>query len=102
MDEYVTQLTRDGRWRAPSDLPLPSDVEIAPSAPPMGIVAPPMGSDMVAPPMGLAEVRGELKKLNKHLRQMNDLKKQANLIAARFYLCIVALGFVYLLIASRS
>ena len=50
MDEYVTQLRRDGRWRAPSDLPLPSDVEIVPSAPPMG-------SDMVAPPMGLAEVR---------------------------------------------
>ena len=52
--------------------------------------------------MGLveAEVRGELKKLNKHLRQMNDLKKQANLIAAGFYRCIVALGFVYLLIVS--
>ena len=95
MDEYVSQLKRDGRWPAPSDLPLPSDVEIAPSAPPMG-------SDIVAPPMGLEEVRGELKKLNKNLRQMNDLKKQANLIAAGFYLCIVALGFVYLLIVSRS
>ena len=50
---------------------------ILPSAPPMGTVAPPstppMGSDMVAPPMGVAEVRGELKKLNKHLRQMNHL-----------------------------
>ena len=86
MDEYVSQLKRDGRWPAPSDLPLSSDVEIAPSA----------------PPMGLEEVRGELKKLNKNLRQMNDLKKQPNLIAAGFYLCIVALGFVYLLIVSRS
>ena len=94
------QLRRDGRL--PRDLPLPSDMEIAPSAPPMGIVAPPMGSEMVAPPMGLEEVRGELKKLNKNLSQMNDLKKQANLIAAGFYLCIVALGFVYLLIVSRS
>ena len=94
-DEYVSRLKRDGRWPAPSDLPVPSDVEIAPSAPPMGIVAPPMG-------LAEAEVRGELKKLNKHLRQMNDLKKHANLIAAGFYLYIVALGFVYLLIVSRS
>ena len=61
----------------------------------MGIVAPPMG-------LAEAEVRVELKKLNKHLRLMNDLKKQANLIVAGFYLCIVALGFVYLLIVSRS
>ena len=70
------QIRRDGSL--PRDLPLPSDMQIAPSA----------------PPMGLDEVRGELKKLNKHLRQMNDLKKQANLIAGGFYLCIVALGFV--------
>ena len=87
------QLRRDGRL--PRDLSLPSDMEIAPSAPPMG-------SDMVAPPMGLEEVRGELKKLNKNLRQMNDLKKLANLITAVFYLCTVALEFVYLLIVSRS
>ena len=57
---------------------------------------------MVAPPMGLEEVRGELKKLNKNLRQMNDLKNQTYLIAAGFYLCIVALEFVYLLIVSRN
>ena len=70
-------------------------------------VAPTMGdagilrSDSVAPTMGDAELKGELKKLNKHLRQMIDLKKQANLIAAGFYLCIVALGLAYLLIISR-
>ena len=42
------------------------------SALPMGTVAPlsapSMGSDMVAPPMGVAEMRDKLKKLNKHLR----------------------------------
>ena len=63
-----------------NQLNLPSDVEILPS----DTVALPMGSDLVAPPMGVAEVRGELKKLNKHLRQINDLKKQVNLMAAGF------------------
>ena len=33
---------------------------------------------------------------------MIDLKKQANLIAAGFYLCIVALELVYLLIISHQ
>ena len=70
-------------------------------------VAPKMGnagilrSDSVTPSMGDAELKGELKKLNKHLSQMIDLKKQANLIAAGFYLCIVVLGLAYLLIISR-
>lgn len=58
-------------------------------------------SDSVAPTMGNAELKGELKQLNKHLRQIIDLNKQANLTAAAFYLCIVALGFAYLLIISH-
>ncbi|KAE8774180.1 hypothetical protein D1007_53516 [Hordeum vulgare] len=57
--------------------------------------------DSVAPMMGDAELKGELKKLNKHLRQMIDLTKRADLIVATFYLCIVGLGFAYLLIISR-
>ena len=58
-------------------------------------------SNSVAPMVGDAELKGELKKLNKHLRQMIVLNKQANLIAAGFYIIIVALALVYLLIISR-
>ena len=57
--------------------------------------------DRVALTVGNAELKGELKKMNKHLRQKIDLKKQANLIAAGFYFCITALGFAYLLIIAR-
>ena len=32
------------------------------------------------------ELKGELKKINKHLRQLLDLKKQANLMAVFFLL----------------
>ena len=51
--------------------------------------------------MVLEEVKGELKKLNKHARQLIHLKKQDNLMAALFYFCVIALGFGYLLIISR-
>ena len=51
--------------------------------------------------MGDAELKGELKKLNKHFKQMIDLQKQANLIAALFYFSIVVLRVVYLLISNR-
>jgi hypothetical protein len=50
---------------------------------------------------GDAKVNGELKKLNKQLRQIIDLKKKANLMNGVFYICVIALGFVYLLIISR-
>ena len=46
----------------------------------------------------LVEVKGELKKINKQLRQLIDLKKQANLMAG-FFCCIIAMGFLYLLIS---
>ena len=51
-----------------------------------------------APNAGLVEVKGELKKMNKQLRQLIELKKQANLMAGCFFCCIIAIGFLSLLI----
>ena len=57
---------------------------------------------------GVAEVKdtelglkAELKKMNKHLLKLVNLKKQDNLMAAIFYLCAIALGVVYVLIISH-
>jgi hypothetical protein len=49
-----------------------------------------------APNAELVEVKGELKKMNKQLRQLIELKKQANLMVVFF--CIIAVGFLSLLI----
>ncbi|KAE8778160.1 hypothetical protein D1007_48970 [Hordeum vulgare] len=53
--------------------------------------------DSAAPTAGDAELKGKLKKMNKNLRQLIELKKQSNLIA----LGILALGFFYLMVISR-
>lgn len=55
----------------------------------------------IAPTVGDEDLKGELKKMNKKLRQMIELNKQTNLIALGFYFCIVALGFAYLLVITR-
>ena len=58
--------------------------------------------DSVAPTVGeVGDLKGELKKMNKNLRQLTELKKQSNLIALGFYFCVIALGFAYLLVVSR-
>jgi hypothetical protein len=51
-----------------------------------------------APNAELVEVKGELKKINKQLRQLIELKKQANLMAGYFICCIIAIRFLSLLI----
>lgn len=51
-----------------------------------------------APNAELVVVKGELKKMNKQLRQLIELKKQANLMAGGFFCCIIALGILSLLI----
>jgi hypothetical protein len=57
--------------------------------------------DSVAPTVGDAELMGELKKMNKNLRRMIELKKQFNLIALGFHVGILALEFFYLMVISR-
>jgi pheromone shutdown protein TraB len=59
------------------------------------VVAPAGKADGVA-----TEVK-EMKKMNKHLKKLVDLKKQDNLMSAVFYLCAIAVGVVYLLIISH-
>ena len=51
-----------------------------------------------APNAELVEVKGELKKMNKQLKQLIELKKQANLMAGCFFCCIIAIGFLSMLI----
>jgi hypothetical protein len=51
-----------------------------------------------APNAELVELKGELKKMNKQLRQLIELKKQANLMAGCFFYCIIVIGFLSLLI----
>jgi hypothetical protein len=46
----------------------------------------------------LVEVKGELKKMKKQLRQLIELKKQANLMAGYFICCIIVIRFLSLLI----
>ena len=61
-------------------------------------------SESAALTVGDADLKGEIKKMNKNLKQMIQLNKQANLIALGFYpfyFCVVALGFAYLLVITR-
>ncbi|KAI5021556.1 hypothetical protein ZWY2020_058286 [Hordeum vulgare] len=54
--------------------------------------------------VGDANLKGEIKKMNKNLKHMIQLNKQANLIALGFYpfyFFVVALGFSYLLVITR-
>ena len=46
----------------------------------------------------VAELKEELKKMNKKLKNLVNLKNQSNLMAAIFYFCTIALEVVYLLI----
>ncbi|KAI5006392.1 hypothetical protein ZWY2020_033635 [Hordeum vulgare] len=53
-------------------------------------------SESAALTVGDADMKGELKNINKNLKDMIELNKHANLIALgfyAFYFCIVALGF---------
>jgi hypothetical protein len=51
-----------------------------------------------APNAELVKVKGELKKMNKQLKQLIELKKQANVMAGCFFCCIIAVGFLSLLV----
>lgn len=89
LDEYINRIELEGAFL---------EVNSPPSAEQWGsatVVAPVGKADGVA-----AEVK-EMKKMNKHLKKLVDLKKQDNLMSVVFYLCAIALGVVYLLIISH-
>ena len=95
MDEYIARLEFEGsidlsvgKTQEPN-LPLPVEN---------------LGSDRAVLTTGSApnaelpaELKVELKKINKHLRQMINLKKQANMMAGGFYSCIICICLFYLL-----
>ena len=61
-------------------------------------------SESAALIVGDADLKGKLEKMNKNLKQMIELNKQADLIALGSYpflFCIVALGFAILLVITR-
>ncbi|XBI18011.1 hypothetical protein VPH35_059911 [Triticum aestivum] len=89
LDDYVKQIQFNG---APTrELNLPSATTN-------------LVSESAALTVGDADLKGEIKKMNKNLKQMIQLNKQANLIALGFYpfyFCVIALGFAYLLVITR-
>ena len=91
LDEYIKRIEMEGTSLG---LNLSSAVEQLGSA---------TGVATVQNADGVVEVKAavnELKKMNKKLTKLVDLKKQNNLMAAIFYLCAIALGVVYVLIIS--
>ena len=95
MDVYIARIEKES---ATQGLDSPSAVEQLGSATPIveGEVAPMVGNAEVK----TAELK-ELKKINKQLTQLINLKKQDNQMAALFYFSVIALGIVYVLIISR-
>ena len=60
-----------------------------------------MDSSGDAPTVEDADLKGELKKMNKNMRRMIELQKQSNLLALGFYVAMLVLGFFYLMVISR-
>ena len=94
MDEYVERLQREGlidfKGAPTLELNLPPSVKNMGNAELKG-----------APTVGDADLKGELKKMNKNLKEMIQVMQQANMIDLGFYFCIVVVGFVYLQVNRR-
>ncbi|CAM0944074.1 unnamed protein product [Alopecurus aequalis] len=91
MDEYVERLQREGLIDFKGAPTL--ELNLPPSVKNMG------NAELEGDPIvGDVDLKGELKKMNKNLKQMIQVMQQANMIALGFYFCIVAVGFVYLLV----
>nr|XP_051184788.1 uncharacterized protein LOC127298963 isoform X2 [Lolium perenne] len=88
IDEYIRRIEMEG---AILGFNLPSAVEQLGSAATVG------KSEGVAEEMAVKE----LKKINKQVVKLVNLKKQDSLMAGLFYFCVISLSFVYLLIISR-
>ncbi|KAI5001587.1 hypothetical protein ZWY2020_026237 [Hordeum vulgare] len=91
LDEYIERIQLEGASR---ELDLPLEAEK------FGSGAPGSGNSIGAI-VGDAAGTAELKKLNKQMKKLIELKKQGNLMAGIFYVCVIALAFVYVMIISR-
>ena len=100
LDEYIERIQLEG---ASGELDLPLEAEKFGSGP-SGSGAPGSGNSIGAT-VGDAGVTAELKKLNKQMKKLIKLQKQGNLMglmAGLFYVCVIALAFVYVMIISRK
>ena len=105
LDEYIERIQLEG---ASGELDLPLEAEklgkfgsgASGFANSIGGARPSMGATV-----GDAGVTAELKKLNKQMKKLIGLQKQGNLMglmAGLFYVCVIALAFVYVMIISRK
>uniref|UniRef100_A0A8I6Y0L3 GRF-type domain-containing protein n=1 Tax=Hordeum vulgare subsp. vulgare TaxID=112509 RepID=A0A8I6Y0L3_HORVV len=91
LDEYIERIQLEDASRK-LDLPLEAEK--------FGSGAPGSGNSIGAT-VGDAAGTAELKKLNKQMKKLIELKKQGNLMPGFFYVCVIALAFVYVMIISR-
>ncbi|KAI4973383.1 hypothetical protein ZWY2020_035644 [Hordeum vulgare] len=91
LDDYIERIQLEGASR---ELDLPLEAEK------FGSGAPRSGNSIGAT-VGDAVVTTELKKLNKQMKKLSELKKHGNLMAVIFYVCVIAPAFVYLMIISH-
>ncbi|KAI4971877.1 hypothetical protein ZWY2020_002791 [Hordeum vulgare] len=96
LDEYIERIQLEGASR---ELDLPLEAEKFGSGP-SGSGAP-RSSNSIGATVGNAGGMIELKKLNKKMKKLIELKKQGNLMADFFYVCVIALAFVYVMTISR-
>ncbi|KAI5011152.1 hypothetical protein ZWY2020_013289 [Hordeum vulgare] len=96
LDEYIERIQLEGASR---ELDLPLEAEKFGSGP-SGSGGPGSGNSIGATVRD-ASGTAELKKLNKQMKKLIELKKQDNLMAGIFYICVIALAFVYVMIISR-
>ena len=103
LDEYIERIQLEG---ASGELDLPLEAEklgkFGSGASGSGA---PGSAHSIGATVGDAGVTAELKKLNKQMKKLIKLQKQGNLMglmAALFYVCVIALSFVYVMIISRK
>ncbi|KAM3317799.1 hypothetical protein ACQJBY_035486 [Aegilops geniculata] len=103
LDEYIERIQLEG---ASGELDLPLEAEklgkFGSGASGSGA---PGSAHSIGATVGDAVVTAELKKLNKQMKKLIELQKQGNLMglmAELFYVCVIALAFVYVMIISRK
>jgi hypothetical protein len=80
MDKYIQDRGLIVEVLPPIQAPISSDVE----------------EEISNRAIGPLEVNVELQKLNKLLSQIMELKKQSNMMAGAFYVCIIAIYLMFL------
>ncbi|XBI75193.1 hypothetical protein VPH35_068594 [Triticum aestivum] len=101
LDECIERIQLEGA-SGELDLPLEEVGKFGPGASGSGA---PGSAHSIGATVGDAVVMAELKKLNKQMKKLIELQKQGNLMgpmAGLFYVCLIALAFVYVMIISRK